>query len=178
LAEIIFGEVNPSGKLPITIPRSVGHLQAIYNHKPSTYVRRYIDAPTKNLFEFGDGLSYTQFKYGKPTLSASRIAENESTRLSVTVKNSGDRAGDEIVQLYIRDNFSRVTRPVKELKGFKRIHLDAKQSQEVTFDITPDTLAYFDLDMNWRVEPGDFTIMVGSSSRKTDLKTVTLTVKP
>ena len=178
LAEIIFGEVNPSGKLPITIPRSVGHLQAIYNHKPSTYVRRYIDAPTKNLFEFGDGLSYTQFKYGKPTLSASRIAENESTRLSVTVKNSGDRAGDEIVQLYIRDNFSRVTRPVKELKGFKRIHLDAKQSQKVTFDITPDTLAYFDLDMNWRVEPGDFTIMVGSSSRKSDLKTVTLTVKP
>ena len=178
LAEIIFGEVNPSGKLPITIPRSVGHLQAIYNHKPSTYVRRYIDAPTKNLFEFGDGLSYTQFKYGKPTLSASRIAENESTRLSVTVKNSGDRAGDEIVQLYIRDNFSRVTRPVKELKGFKRIHLDAKQSQEVTFVITPDTLAYFDLDMNWRVEPGDFTIMVGSSSRKSDLKTVTLTVKP
>ena len=178
LAEIIFGQVNPSGKLPITIPRSVGHLQAIYNHKPSTYVRRYIDAPTKNLFEFGDGLSYTQFKYGKPTLSASRIAENESTRLSVTVKNSGDRAGDEIVQLYIRDNFSRVTRPVKELKGFKRIHLDAKQSQKVTFDITPDTLAYFDLDMNWRVEPGDFTIMVGSSSRKSDLKTVTLTVKP
>ncbi|HAB55710.1 MAG TPA: beta-glucosidase, partial [Cellvibrionales bacterium] len=94
------------------------------------------------------------------------------------VKNSGDRAGDEIVQLYIRDNFSRVTRPVKELKGFKRIHLDAKQSQKVTFDITPDTLAYFDLDMNWRVEPGDFTIMVGSSSRKSDLKTVTLTVKP
>ena len=178
LAEIIFGQVNPSGKLPITIPRSVGHLQAIYNHKPSTYVRRYIDAPTKNLFEFGDGLSYTQFKYGKPTLSASRIAENESTRLSVTVRNSGDRAGDEIVQLYIRDNFSRVTRPVKELKGFKRIHLDAKQSQKVTFDITPDTLAYFDLDMNWRVEPGDFTIMVGSSSRKSDLKTVTLTVKP
>ena len=178
LAEIIFGEVNPSGKLPITIPRSVGHLQAIYNHKPSTYVRRYIDAPTKNLFEFGDGLSYTQFKYGKPILSASRIAENESTRVSVTVKNSGDRAGDEIVQLYIRDNFSRVTRPVKELKGFKRIHLDAKQSQKVTFDITPDTLAYFDLDMNWRVEPGDFTIMVGSSSRKSDLKTVTLTVKP
>jgi len=178
LAEIIFGEVNPSGKLPITIPRSVGHLQAIYNHKPSTYVRRYIDAPTKNLFEFGDGLSYTQFKYGKPTLSASRIAENESTRLSVTVKNSGDRAGDEIIQLYIRDNFSRVTRPVKELKGFKRIHLDAKQSQKVTFDITPDTLAYFDLDMNWRVEPGDFTIMVGSSSRKSDLKAVTLTVKP
>lgn len=178
LAEIIFGEVNPSGKLPITIPRSVGHLQAIYNHKPSTYARRYVDAPTKNLFEFGDGLSYTQFTYSQPTLSTSRIAENESARLSVTVTNSGDRDGDEVVQLYIRDNFSRVTRPVKELKGFQRIHLKAKQNREIIFDITPDTLAYYDLNMEWRVEPGDFTIMVGSSSRKRDLQTVTLTVKP
>ena len=178
LAEIIFGEVNPSGKLPITIPRSVGHLQAIYNHKPSTYARRYVDAPTKNLFEFGDGLSYTQFTYSQPILSTSRIAENESARLSVTVTNSGDRDGDEIVQLYIRDNFSRVTRPVKELKGFQRIHLKAKQNREIIFDITPDTLAYYDLNMEWRVEPGDFTIMVGSSSRKRDLQTVTLTVKP
>ena len=178
LAEISFGEVTPSGKLPITIPRSVGHLQAIYNHKPSTYARRYVDAPTKNLFEFGDGLSYTQFTYSQPILSTSRIAENESARLSVTVTNSGDRDGDEVVQLYIRDNFSRVTRPVKELKGFQRIHLKAKQSREITFDITPDTLAYYDLNMEWRVEPGDFTIMVGSSSRKRDLQTVTLTVKP
>ena len=178
LAEIIFGEVNPSGKLPITIPRSVGHLQAIYNHKPSTYARRYVDAPTKNLFEFGDGLSYTQFTYSQPILSTSRIAENESARLSVTVTNSGDRDGDEVVQLYIRDNFSRVTRPVKELKGFQRIHLKAKQNREIIFDITPDTLAYYDLNMEWRVEPGDFTIMVGSSSRKRDLQTVTLTVKP
>ena len=156
----------------------MGHLQAIYNHKPSTYVRRYVDAPTKNLFEFGDGLSYTQFTYSQPTLSTSRIAENESARLSVTVTNSGDRDGDEVVQLYIRDNFSRVTRPVKELKGFQRIHLKAKQSREIIFDITPDTLAYYDLNMEWRVEPGDFTIMVGSSSRKRDLQTVTLTVKP
>ena len=178
LAEIIFGEVNPSGKLPITIPRSVGHLQAIYNHKPSTYVRRYVDAPTKNLYEFGDGLSYTEFTYSRPTLSASRITEDESTRLSVTVTNSGDRAGDEVVQLYIRDNVSRVTRPVKEVKGFQRIHLKAKQSQKITFDITPDTLAYYDLDMNWRVEPGTFTLMVGSSSRKSDLKKITLKVKP
>ena len=178
LAEIIFGEVNPSGKLPITIPRSVGHLQAIYNHKPSTYVRRYVDAPTKNLFEFGDGLSYTQFTYGQPTVSATSIAENESTLLSVTVTNSGDRDGDEVVQFYIRDNFSRVTRPVKELKGFQRIHLKAKQSREITFDITPDTLAYYDLNMEWRVEPGAFTLMVGSSSRNSDLKKVTVTVKP
>ncbi len=178
LAEIVFGEVNPSGKLPITIPRSAGHLQAIYNHKPSTYARRYVDAPTNNLFEFGDGLSYTQFTYSQPTVSASRIAANESTRLSVTVTNSGDRAGDEVVQLYIRDNFSRVTRPVKELKGFQRIHLKAKQSQKITFDITPDTLAYYDLNMNWRVESGAFTLMVGSSSRNSDLKKVTITVKP
>ena len=178
IAEIIFGEVNPSGKLPITIPRSVGHLQAIYNHKPSTYARRYIDALTENLFEFGDGLSYTEFTYSQPSLSNNSITEDESTRLSVIVTNSGDRDGYEVVQFYIRDNFSRVTRPVKELKGFQRIHLKAKQSREITFDITNETLAYYDLDMKWRVEPGTFTLMVGSSSRESKLKKVALTVKP
>jgi len=178
IAEIIFGEVNPSGKLPITIPRSVGHLQAIYNHKPSTYARRYVDALTENLFEFGDGLSYTEFTYSQPSLSNNSITEDESTRLSVVVTNSGDRDGYEVVQFYIRDNFSRVTRPVKELKGFQRIHLKAKQSREITFDITNETLAYYDLDMKWRVEPGTFTLMVGSSSRESKLKKVALTVKP
>ena len=177
LAEIIFGEVNPSGKLPITVPYSAGHLQSVYNHKPSSFVRKYADAPTQNLFEFGDGLSYTDFVYSKAKLSRSSIKPSQSSSVTVTVTNSGNRDGDEVVQLYIRDKFSRVTRPVKELKGFQRIRLKAKESRKVTFEITPDTLAYYDLDMNWRVEPGEFVIMVGSSSRNSDLKSVTLRVK-
>ena len=176
LAEIVFGEINPSGKLPMTIPYSVGHLQAIYNHKPSAIVRRYADAPTENLHEFGDGLSYTQFEYGKVSLSHSTINESESTKASVTLLNRGKRAGDEVVQLYIRDDYSLVTRPVKELKGFTRVSLEAGETRKIHFDITPDMLSYFDIDMNWRIEAGDFTIMVGGSSRDRDLKFVKLSV--
>ena len=177
LAEIIFGEINPSGKLPITIPYSVGHMQAIYNHKPSALVRKYADAPTKNLYEFGYGLSYSNFEYSNVRLSSSKIDKSQSTKLLLTVKNTGQYAGDEVVQLYIRDNFSQVTRPVKELKGFKRVSLEPGEDREIYFDITPDMLAYYDLKMNWVVEPGAFTIMVGGSSRKSDLKSVKLKVK-
>lgn len=176
LAEIVFGLVNPSGKLPITIPYSVGHLQSIYNHKPSAYMRSYIDAPTQNLFEFGDGLSYTEFSYSEARLSHKTIATNQSVRVGVTVTNRGERAGDEVVQLYLRDQYSRVTRPVKELKGFKRIALEPGESQQVEFDITADMLAYYNLELQWQVEPGDFTIMVGGSSRDSDLQATTLTV--
>jgi beta-glucosidase len=177
LAEIVFGDVNPSGKLPITVPYSVGHMQAIYNHKPSALVRKYADAPTHNLYEFGYGLSYSQFEYTNVRLSKSKIENNESTQLFVTVKNTSQYAGDEIVQLYIRDKFSQVTRPVKELKGFKRISLKPGEERVVNFAITPDMLAYYNLKMNWVVEPGDFRIMVGGSSRKSDLKSVKLKVK-
>jgi beta-glucosidase len=177
LAEIVFGEVNPSGKLPITIPYSVGHMQAIYNHKPSALVRKYADAPTHNLYEFGYGLSYSQFEYSDARLSSSKIAQNESAKLFITVKNIGQYAGDEIVQLYIRDKFSQVTRPVKDLKGFKRVSLKPGEERAVDFDITPDMLAYYNLQMNWVVEPGDFKIMVGGSSRNKDLKSINLKVK-
>ena len=177
LAEIVFGEVNPSGKLPITVPYSVGHLQSIYNHKPSALIRRYADAPTKNLHEFGDGLSYTDFEYGQARLSRSNINKSESTKLSVTISNTGKRAGDEVVQLYIRDDYSLVTRPVKELKGFTRVSLEPSEKREIHFDITPDMLAYYDIDMNWQVEAGDFSIMVGGSSRDRDLELVKLTVQ-
>ncbi len=177
LAEIVFGDVNPSGKLPITVPYSVGHMQAIYNHKPSALVRKYADAPTHNLYEFGYGLSYSEFEYTNIKLSKSKIENNESTQLFVTVKNTSQYAGDEIVQLYIRDKFSQVTRPVKELKGFKRISLKPGEERVVNFTITPDMLAYYNLKMNWVVEPGDFRIMVGGSSRKSDLKSVKLKVK-
>ena len=177
VAEVIYGVTNPSGKLPMTIPYSVGHGQAIYDHKPSTYRHKYVDAPTHNLFEFGFGLSYTQFKYSQPRLANKKISPKGSTAVSVQVTNIGDRAGYETVQLYIRDNYSQVTRPVKELKGFEKIMLNKGQTKTVEFKIQPDMLAYFDLDMNYVVEPGKFTLMVGSSSRKSDLKTVQLTVK-
>ena len=178
LAEILFGVVNPSGKLPITVPYSVGHLQSIYNHKPSTYKRKYIDSPTANLFEFGDGLSYTEFTYSDIQLSKAEIASDDVVVVSVTVSNTGNRAGDEVVQLYIRDQFSRVTRPVKELKGFQRVTLKPDESQRVQFKITPDMLAYYNLDMEWQLEPGNFTIMVGGSSRDRQLQSVTLKVDP
>ena len=177
IAEVIFGLINPGGKLPITIPYSVGHGQAIYDHKPSAYRHKYVDAPTRNLFEFGYGLSYTTFKYDKPRLAKSIISSAETTSVSVNVSNTGDVRGDEIVQLYIRDNYSQVTRPVKELKGFKKINLAPNESKIVTFKITPDMLAYYDLDMNYVVEPGKFTLMVGSSSRNSDLKKAYLEVK-
>jgi beta-glucosidase len=177
LAEIVFGEVNPSGKLPITVPYSVGHMQAIYNHKPSALVRKYADAPTSNLYEFGYGLSYSKFEYNNVRLANPRIKNNQSTKVFVTVKNTGDFTGDEVVQLYIRDKFSEVTRPVKELKGFKRVSLKPGEERVVDFEINPDMLAYYNLKMNWVVEPGDFKIMLGSSSRKSDLKSVNLKVK-
>jgi beta-glucosidase len=176
LAEIVFGEVNPSGKLPITIPYSVGHMQAIYNHKPSALVRKYEDAPTGNLYEFGYGLSYSQFEYDNLRLSSDEIDKTQSTKLFVTVRNTGKYAGDEVAQLYIRDKFSQVTRPVKELKGFKRVSLKPGEAREIDFEITPDMLAYYDLNMNWVVEPGAFSIMVGGSSRRSDLKSRRLKV--
>jgi beta-glucosidase len=176
IAEIVLGLVNPSGKLPMTIPYSVGHGQAIYDHKPSAYRHKYVDAPTRNLFEFGHGLSYTTFSYDKPRLERSRISSDQSTSVSVNVSNTGSVTGDEIVQLYIRDNFSQVTRPVKELKGFKKIKLSPGESKRVSFTITPEMLSYYNLDMQYVVEPGKFTLMLGSSSRNSDLKKVYLEV--
>ncbi len=176
LAEILFGHVNPSGKMPITVPYSAGHLKAFYNHKPTAKVRKYADSPSHNLYEFGDGLSYTDFAYSNVTLSSSNISIGESTTLSVVVKNVGQRSGDEVVQLYIRDKFSAVTRPVKELKGFKRLSLEPGEAKRVEFDITPAALGYFGIDMSWQVEPGDFTVMVGGSSRRADLEAIALRV--
>jgi beta-glucosidase len=178
LAEILFGHVNPSGKMPITVPYSTGHLKAFYNHKPTARVRKYVDAPSHNLYEFGDGLSYTDFAYSDAKLSSSTVSVDESTRLSVVVKNVGELPGDEVVQLYVRDNFSAVTRPVKELKGFQRVSLAPGEAQVIHFDITSEALGYFGIDMSWQVEPGDFSIMVGGSSRSPELEMVTLRVMP
>ena len=176
LADIIMGQINPSGKLPITIPYSVGHLQAIYDHKPSAYRHKFVDTPTKNLFEFGFGLSYSTYEYEAPKLSKKQIKSDESTSISVKLTNTGKYGGAEIVQLYIRDDFSQITRPVKELKGFKRIYLESGESATIEFLVEPDMLAYYNRDMEWTVEQGSYTLMIGPSSRQSDLKYAKLIV--
>ena len=176
VADVLFGDVNPGGKLPITIPRSVGHVPAYYNYKPSAR-RGYLFDSVDPLFAFGYGLSYTSFAFGVPRLERTDIGVGDSTRVLVDVTNTGARRGDEVVQLYIRDLVSSVTRPVKELKGFRRITLDPGETATVTFDITPEHLAFYDIDMAFRVEPGDFRIMIGSSSRDEDLQSVILCVR-
>jgi beta-glucosidase len=176
LADVIFGKVNPSGKLPISFARSVGHLPVFYNYKPSAR-RGYLFDDVSPLFAFGYGLSYTTFEYENVRLAKSSIGTNEMTTVSVDVKNTGNRAGDEVMQMYIHDRVSSVTRPVKELKGFSRISLKPGEKKTVTIDITPEKLSFYDIDMNWVVEPGDFDIMVGSSSRDEDLQSILLTVQ-
>lgn len=176
-ADIIFGDVNPSGKLTITIPKSAGQLPMYYNHKPSAQFMNYISQDINPLYHFGYGLSYTKFKYGVPKLKHAVIKPHVSTSVSVDVSNTGKLAGDEIVQMYIRDKISSVTRPVKELKGFHRISLKSGETKTVKMDITPDMLAFHDLDMNYVVESGEFEIMIGSSSRDEDLQKLLLTVK-
>ncbi len=175
IADVVFGDINPGGKLPITIPRSVGHIPAYYNHKPSAR-RGYLFDSAAPLFAFGYGLSYTTFAFANLRLDRGRIGINESARVSIDVSNTGPAAGDEVVQLYIRDVVSSVTRPVKELKGFRRVSLQPGETRTVTLDITPDRLSFYDIDMNVRVEPGEFLIMVGSSSRDEDLQSVSLIV--
>jgi beta-glucosidase len=176
VAEALFGDFSPGGKLPITIPRSAGHIPAFYNHKPSAR-RGYLFDDVSPLYAFGYGLSYTTFRLSDVRLEQSAIGRSESTRVSVTVTNTGARAGSEVVQMYIRDRVSSVTRPVKELKGFAKVFLGPGEATSVSLEITPESLAFYDIDMNSVVEPGDFAIMVGTSSRTEDLQTVILEVK-
>lgn len=175
VAEVLFGDYNPGGKLPITIPRSVGHLPAFYNHKPSAR-RGYLFDDVSPLYAFGYGLSYTTFAIENPRLEEDRIPRDGSPRLLVDVTNTGDREGSEVVQMYVRDCVSSVTRPVKELKGFERVFLRPGETKTVSFDITPDLLAFYDINKNYTVEPGEFEIKVGNSSRDEDLQTVILHV--
>jgi beta-glucosidase len=176
VAEVLFGDINPGGKLPITIPRSVGHVPAYYNYKPSAR-RGYLFDDVSPLYPFGFGLSYTQFKFGEPRLEKKSIRSDESTQILVDITNTGKVEGDEVVQMYIRDCISSVTRPVKELKGFRQITLKPGQTETVSLDITPEHLAFYDIDMNYIVEPGEFVIMIGNSSQDEDLQKVVLTVK-
>jgi beta-glucosidase len=176
-ADVIFGDVNPSGKLTITVPKSAGQLPMFYNHKPSAQFMDYISQDINPLFHFGYGLSYTKFSYSEPRLEKTVIRKNGSTTVSFEVKNTGKVPGTEIVQMYIRDKVSSVTRPVKELKGFQRISLDPGKTKKVRMEITPDKLAFHNIDMQYVVEPGEFEILVGSSSRDENLKKTVLTVK-
>ncbi|HUS12258.1 MAG TPA: glycoside hydrolase family 3 N-terminal domain-containing protein [Pyrinomonadaceae bacterium] len=165
VADVLFGDFNPAGKLTVTFPRSVGQLPAYYNRKP-TARRGYLFTSKEPLFPFGYGLSYTTFNYSNVRLSPAQIRPQGQTKVSVTVSNTGNRAGDEIVQLYIRDLVSSVTRPVMELKDFKRISLAAGESKVVEFTVTPDKLSFLNLKMETVVEPGRFDVMVGTSSLK------------
>ncbi|HVO36537.1 MAG TPA: glycoside hydrolase family 3 C-terminal domain-containing protein, partial [Gemmatimonadales bacterium] len=176
VAEVLFGRVNPSGKLPITFPRSAGHLPAFYNYKPSAR-RGYLFDDVSPLWAFGYGLSYTTFAVTNVRLTEPVIARAGTTRALADVTNTGQREGAEVVQLYIRDRVSSVTRPVKELKGFTKVALKAGETKTVSFDITPESLACYDHEMHYVVEPGEFAVMVGTSSRDADLQSVTLRVE-
>lgn len=176
IAEVLTGQVNPSGKLPVTVPRNVGQVQTVYNHKHSQYSRQFATSGTGALWPFGFGLGYSSFTYSDASLSKSEIGTSESLKASVTVTNNGPYDGDEVVQLYIRDEYGSVTRPVKELKAFRRISLKNGESAEVGFDITPEMLKCWGADEKWSVEPGDFTVLIGSSSADSDLTPLPLRV--
>jgi beta-glucosidase len=163
IAQALFGAVNPGGKLTITFPRSVGQLPVYYYHKPSAK-RGYLFAESAPLYPFGHGLSYTSFEYSDLKITPSHITASQTTRVKVSLKNCGRSAGDEVVQLYIRDRISTITRPVKELRGFKRVHLKSGETRRVSFNLTPQMLAALDEHMQPYLEPGIFDVMVGGSS--------------
>lgn len=176
VAEILYGDINPTAKLPITIPRHSGQIQSYYNHKFTSKWFNYATGDSSPLYEFGYGLSYTTYKYGTIQLSAKEIEKDKRITASIDVTNTGDRDGVEIVQLYIKDNYSTATRPVKELKDFARVMLKSGEKKTVEFIITPNKLAYYNADMKHGVESGTFTVMIGGSSRDTDLITAEFTV--
>ncbi|MRX64818.1 beta-xylosidase [Maribacter luteus] len=179
IADAIFGDVNPGGKLTVSFPRSVGQLPVTYLERPDfigTGKGQYRYSDKSPLFPFGYGLSYTTFKYSEPILADATIAKDGSTTVSVEVKNTGSRAGDEVVQMYVRDDFASVGRYLKMLKGFERIHLEPGETKTVSFQLGFDELSILNQEMEKVVEPGTFTISVGSSSATKDLKQTTLKV--
>ncbi len=174
VADVVLGRANPGGKLPVSIPRSESQLPIFYNHKP-TARRGYLFESTAPLYPFGYGLSYTSFDVSAPRLTKSTIGRDETVRVSVDVANTGRRAGDEVVQLYVRDDEATVTRPVLELKHFQRVTLQPGEKRTMTFDLKPADLAFWNVEMHRVVEPGTFTISAGNSS--TALKTTSLIVR-
>jgi len=173
VADVLFGKVNPGGKLPVSIARSVGQLPVYYNHKPTSR-RGYLFDTTRPLYPFGFGLSYTAFDISAPRVVTPVIAAGQAAQIQVDVANTGSRTGDEVIQLYVRDDEGSVTRPVIELKRFQRVTLKPGERRTINFDLHPDDLALWDPDMKHVVEPGTFTISAGPNS--VDLKSARLTV--
>lgn len=176
VADVLFGNYNPSGKLPISFPEKVGQVPVYYGHKPSGARSQlwgdYVDASTSPAFEFGYGLSYTTFKLGNLTIEPKLAPLTSKISIRVDIENTGNRSGEEIVQLYINDVIASITRPVKELKGFKRVSLEPGETKTVEFELLTETLSFYDKDMNFTVEPGIFNVMVGRSSKDISLKGV------
>ncbi|MEM1558610.1 MAG: glycoside hydrolase family 3 C-terminal domain-containing protein, partial [Thermoproteota archaeon] len=183
IADVIFGDYNPGGKLPATFPRTVGQVPIYYNHKntgrppsPDRWTSKYLDIPYSPLFPFGHGLSYTKFEYSDLEISPREVEPKDIVKIKLKVKNIGSREGDEVVQLYVNDAVASVTRPVKELKGFKRITLKPGEEKTVEFTLTLEMLSFLNQEMKLVVEPGLFKVMVGSSSEDIRL-TGTFTVR-
>lgn len=173
VAEIIFGKINPSGKLPISIPKHVGQIPIVYNHKPTQFWHSYIDGSRVPLYPFGYGLSYTKYKYDNLSVSL----DGDNVHVAFSVKNIGDVDGEEIIQLYIRDNFSSTTRPVKELKRFDRVALKSSEKKEILYKLTKEDLSYYNSKGEFVFEPGEFTIMAGGSSNDKDLLKSTINIQ-
>ena len=178
IGDVLFGDVNPSGKLTATFPQNVGQIPLFYNHKNTgrplaegawfeKFRSNYIDVSNDPLYPFGYGLSYTTFEYGNITLSSSAMDNNSSITANITVKNTGGYDGAEVVQLYLRDIVGSVTRPVKELKGFEKVFIKSGESKTVQFEIEPEMLKFYNYDLNFVNEPGEFEIMIGGNSRDT-----------
>ena len=173
IADVLFGDYNPAGKLPASFPRTLGQVPIYYNHKSSgrpfdgegnVFWSHYTDAPNDALFPFGYGLSYTTFAYSDLKISSPVISKGEKLQVSVTVKNTGKVAGEEVVQLYIRDLVGSITRTVKELKGFEKISLNPGESKVVNFTLNENDLAFYGADNRFKAEPGDFKLWVGPNS--------------
>ena len=183
VADVLFGDYNPSGRLAITIPRHVGQLPAYYNYKPAKAYwmhdlkRGYVDMPATPLYPFGYGMSYTQYEYSNLRIDPPQIHPEGTARVSVEVKNTGDRSGTETVQLYIHETASPVATPIKQLRGFERVDLKPGETKNVTLTLTPEDLQLLDRDMHWRVVPGDFEIMVGKSSEDLPMRGVLKVVR-
>ncbi len=179
VADVLFGDYNPSGKLPMSFPRSIGQVPLFYNHLPTgrptdnkaqpeantrTYKSRYVDVANSALYPFGYGLSYTDFTYSNLRLSSNTLRMGSGITASVTLSNTGKVAGEEVAQLYIHDPLASVSRPVKELKGFQKVLLQPGESRDISFEITPDMLAFYRLDMTYGLEAGDFEVFIGGNS--------------
>ena len=177
IAQVLYGDYNPSGKLPMTFPRNVAQVPIYYNHKntgrpvmnepESVFWSHYIDEKNTPLYPFGYGLSYSKFEYSDLKLSSQSFSKNGKIEVSVSIKNSGKVKGKEVVQLYIRDLIGSVTRPVLELKGFEMIELEPNETKKVTFIINEKTIEFFTANRKWEAEPGDFKVFIGGDSVKT-----------